>query len=514
MNRPSFDDPAAASLTEIRAALDAGHISSVELVDFYLDRIDAIDRSGPALNSIIAVNAKAREEAQRLDAERSRGAIRGALHGVPLLIKDNIETADPMTTTAGSLALAQNLAGRDAPCVARLRAAGAIVLGKANLSEWANIRSAHSISGWSAMGGLVKNPHVLDRSCSGSSSGSGAAIAAGLATAALGTETDGSVVGPASLCGVVGLKPTVGLVSRTHLVPISASQDTIGPMTKSVADTALLLTIMAGRDRADRSTASADKRRADYVSALSPHALRGARLGVWRPRRMSDASFAVFDAACEAMRKQGAELIALEKFRTPKGLFANEFQVFLTELKSGLNAYLATTPATVASRSLADLIAFNRSEPRELALFGQDLFEAAEATRGLDDKAYKKALASSRRMARRALDGALAEHRLDAIVTITAGPSWRIDRACGDGGSGESSTLPAVAGYPHLTLPMGDVMGLPVGLSFIGPAWSEARLLALGHAFECATQVRKMPGFVPSLEMQAGKAFSRVAPSL
>jgi amidase len=241
MNRSSFDDPAAASLTEIQAALDAGHISSVELVDFYLDRIDAIDRSGPTLNSIIADNAKAREEAQRLDAERSRGAIRGALHGVPLLIKDNIETVDPMATTAGSLALAKNVGGRDAPCVARLRAAGAIVLGKANLSEWANIRSAHSISGWSALGGLVKNPHVLDRSCSGSSSGSGAAIAAGLAAAALGSETDGSVVGPASLCGVVGLKPTVGLVSRTHIVPISASQDTAGPLTKSVSDAALLL---------------------------------------------------------------------------------------------------------------------------------------------------------------------------------------------------------------------------------------------------------------------------------
>jgi amidase len=285
-------------------------------------------------------------------------------------------------------------------------------------------------------------------------------------------------------------------------------------MTKSVADAALLLQIMAGRDRADRSTASADRRRADYANTLSPDALRGARLGVWRPRRMSDASFTVFDAACEAMRKQGAELVALEKFRTPKGLFANEFEVFLTELKSGLNAYLATTPAAVVTRTLADVVAFNKSEPRELALFGQDLFEAAEATRGLDDETYKKALASSRRMARKALDSALSQHRLDAIVTITAGPSWRIDLACGDGGSGESSTLPAVAGYPHLTLPMGDVMGLPVGMSFIGPAWSEARLLALGHALERVTQARKMPKFLPTLEAEAKKEFARVAPSL
>lgn len=454
---------------------------------------------------MIATNPDAISEAATLDQERHGGRLRGTLHGIPLLIKDNIETADEMPTTAGSLALKDNLTHRDAPCVARLKRAGAIILGKANLSEWANIRSDQSISGWSAIGGLTRNPHVLDRNTSGSSSGSAAAVAAGLAAGALGTETDGSVTSPAEVCGIVGMKPTVGLVSRTHVIPISASQDTPGPMTSTVRDAALLLGVIAGRDPADSVTSAADRHRIDYEAALLDSALNGTRLGVWRPRRVSQTTLAVFDSALEVLRARGAELIQLEGFRAPKNLDALEFEVLLTELKDGLNAYLATAPRTNAVRSLADVIAFNRGEPRELLLFGQEFFERAEATKGLADPAYRKARAGSRRMARRILDRSIVEHRLDALVTPTGGPAWRIDIVRGDDHSGESTSLPAVAGYPHLTVPMGAVGILPVGLSFIGPAWSEARLLALGHAFEVSAGARRAPKFLPSLEEGASE---------
>jgi amidase len=513
MNESEKHDPASCAIADLKADLEAKRASSVELVAFYLDRIARIDRVGPTLNSVIAVNPSARADATERDAERKKGVLRGPLHGIPILIKDNIETADPVPTTAGSLALKDNRTGRDAPCVARLRAAGAIILGKANLSEWANIRSNRSVSGWSAVGGLVRNPHVLDRSCSGSSSGSAAAVAAGLAAAAIGTETDGSIVSPSDVCGIVGLKPTVGLVSRTHVVPISSSQDTPGPMTRSVADAALLLAAMAGRDAADRATASADGRRVDYGAALSKDALNGARLGVWRPRRAAPATLAVFDAALEVLRACGAELVVLAAFRRPKKIGTLEMQVLLTELKAGLNFYLTTTPLSVKTRTVADIIAFNRGEPRELALFGQELFEAAELTHGLKDPAYRTALKNSRRMARRRLDAAFDGQRLDAIVTVTGGPSWRFDLVRGDNNSsGESTTLPAVAGYPHLTVPMGDVKGLPLGLSFIGAAWSEARILTLGYAFEQATMVRMTPRFLPSLEDEAARDFARFVP--
>jgi amidase len=497
-------------MTELATALDAGRITSEELVWFYGARVAALDRAGPTLNSVIALNPEAVDVARALDQERADRGPRGLLHGIPILIKDNIETADPIATTAGSLALKDNITGRDAPCVARLRSAGAIILGKANLSEWANIRSENSISGWSAIGGLVRNPHALDRSACGSSSGSGAAIAAGLAAAALGTETDGSVTCPADVCGIVGLKPTVGLISRTRIIPISASQDTPGPMTRSVADAAALLDVMAGRDPADRATSMADKKRGDYTISLSADALKGARLGVWRQRHASADAQAVFDAAVETMRKCGAEPIVLKDFRVPKNLGALEWQVLLTELKAGLNAYLATTPPGVTTRTLANVIEFNKNEVRELCLFGQESFEASEATAGLSDPAYKKALSGSRRLARRTLDSAFAEHKLDAIVTITAGPSWRFDLVRGEGGTSQSTTLPAVSGYPHLTVPMGDVKGLPVGLSFIGPAWSEARLLALGHAFELAAGVKLAPKFVESLESRTEREFARL----
>jgi amidase len=512
MNNTEKHDPASCAIADLNADLEAKRVSSAELVAFYLDRITRIDCSGPALNSVIAVNPGARADATERDAERQNGLVRGPLHGIPILIKDNIETADPVPTTAGSLALKDNVTRRDAPCVARLRAAGAVILGKANLSEWANIRSNRSVSGWSAVGGLVRNPHVLDRSCSGSSSGSASAVAAGLAAAAVGTETDGSIVSPSDVCGIVGLKPTVGLVSRTHVVPIAASQDTPGPMTRCVADAALLLAAMAGRDPADRATAAADGRRAEYGAALSKGALNGARLGVWRPRRAAPATLGRFDDALDALREGGADLVMFPDFRRPKKIGALEMQVLLTELKAGLDFYLTTTPLSVKTRTLADIIAFNRGEPRELALFGQELFEAAALTHGSKDLGYRAALRNSRRMARRRLDAALIGHKLDAIVTVTGAPSWRVDLVRGDdNSSGESTTLPAVAGYPHLTVPMGDVKGLPLGLSFIGPAWSDARLLSLGYAFEQATKARLAPKFLPSLEDDAARDFARLS---
>ncbi len=426
----------------------------------------------------------------------------GPLHGLPILIKDNIETADPMPTTAGSLALKDNVTGRDAPLVARLRAAGAVILGKTNLSEWANIRSTHSISGWSAVGGLTRNPYALDRNACGSSSGSGAAVAAGLAFAAVGTETDGSITCPAAMNGVVGLKPTVGLVSRTHVVPISHSQDTPGPMARTVRDAALLLTAMSGSDPADSATRTADAHRTDYAAAIRPGALRGTRLGVLKfATGYSPATDAVFASAVDALRRQGAEVIEIADYKPPEKLGDDELLVLLTELKADLNAYLATTPAAVKMRTLADIIAFNRAEPRELALFDQDLFERAEATRGLADPAYVKARADSlRQVGAEGIDRLLALHKLDALIAPTTGPAWRTDVVGGDHDQGGAGSLAAIAGYPHLTVPMGYVRGLPVGLSFIGPAWSEAKLLGFGADFEQATHARRPPTFAASVE--------------
>ena len=504
-------EPFDRSIAELQSDLERNRVRSEDLVEMFRSRIQKIDQSSEQnapLNSIIAVNPDAEAQARALDAERRDGRTRGPLHGIPILVKDNIETKDRLATTAGSLALTQNFAQRDASCIARLREAGAVILGKANLSEWANFRSNGSISGWSAAGGLVRNPHVLDRSACGSSSGSAAAIAAGLATAAVGTETDGSIVCPAEVCGIVGLKPTVGLVSRARIIPISESQDTAGPMTRCVRDAAILLSAMAGRDRADRATSSADRRKVDYPASLDANALHGARLGVWRPRRATADVLALFDRALAAIEAQGAQLVPLPTFRSPKDLWSLELAVMLAEFKAGIDAYLATTPAEVTVRSLSDLIAFNDHEARELSLFGQELFETAERT-STSDPLYLRARATSRRRARRTLDAALAVNGLDAIATVTGGPSWRVDLARGDNHSGESSMLPAVAGYPHLTVPMGALRHLPVGMSFIGAAWSEARILALGYAFEQAIQARVMPTFIPSLEDVSAGALAR-----
>jgi amidase len=469
-----------------------------------LARIAELD---PRINAVLAVDPTAIEQARQLDRQRRA---RGALFGTPILVKDNIETAGPLPTTAGSLALAGNVTGRDAPLVAKLRAAGAVIVGKTSLSEWANIRASNSISGWSALGGQVRNPFALNRNPCGSSSGSGAAVAAGLVDIAIGTETDGSITCPASINGIVGFKPTVGLVSRRHIVPISHSQDTAGPMTRTVREAAQVMDAIAGSDPQDEATAEADAHRADYAAALRPDALRGVRLGVTR----FAAGFGtdeVFARALAVLRAQGAELVEITKFDELETIGKHELIVLLAELKADLDAYLATTPATVKTRTLADVIEFNRAHAREeMPLFGQDLFERAQASGGLDD-AWRDARAASLRLAGpEGIDRLLRENDVVALVGPTVSAAWLIDAVHGDqfpgGGAG---TLAAVAGYPHLTVPMGTVRGLPVGLSFIGPKWSDARILALGYAYEQAAAPPPLPQFLPSIEESA-----EVAPSL
>ena len=507
-------DVVEASIVQLAADMAAGTVTSEALVEAYRARIEAIDWAGPTLRSVICLNPNAIHEARAMDAERRAGRVRGPLHGVPLLIKDNVETGDGTATTAGSLALQHNVTGRDAPLVTRLKDAGAVILGKTNLSEWANIRSGRSLSGWSAVGGLCRNPYALDRSAGGSSSGTGSAIAASLAAAGVGTETDGSVTCPSSFAALVGLKPTVGLVSRTQVIPISASQDTPGPMARSVADAAILLTAMAGSDPADPATADADARRGDYLAALEGASLAGRRLGVLGyAARLAPSVDAVFAAAVATLKAAGAEVVDIEGFEPPHGFGKDEMTVLLTELKAGLNDYLATTPPAVACRTLAEVIAFNARSERELALFGQELFEQAQATGGLADPAYLKARADGLKMAGEdGLARLIADHRLDALIAPSYGPAWRVDAALGDHGWGSASRLPAIAGYPHLTAPMGQTAGMPLGLSFIGLPWTEAALLALGHAFECAAQARRPPTYRASLEAEpAFEAASRPA---
>jgi amidase len=497
------DDPAYGSITELQGRMTSGQATAESLTKAYLARVEAIDRKGPALHSVIALNPHALADARTLDAERKAGKVRGPLHGVPILIKDNIESADDTATTAGSLALKANVTNRDAPLVKRLTDAGAIILGKTNLSEWANYRSTRSISGWSAMGGLVKNPYALDRSACGSSAGTGAAIAAGLAGGGIGTETDGSITCPASLNGLVGLKPTVGLVSRTHIVPISATQDTAGPMTRNVADAAAILTAIAGSDPADPATAEADAHKTDYLKALDANALKGARIGVLRiTAGRSPQADAVFEQALTALKAAGAVPVEV-KAPDSDPIGAAEQIILRTEFKAGVNAYLASTdPAKVKTRTLADLIAFNTADPRELSLFGQEIFLASQAGPGLDDPAYLKAKADAHRLAGpEGIDRLLKENDLVALVAW-AGPTGVVDPINGSRSFGPPSALAAVAGYPHLTVPMGYVSGLPVGISFMGPAWSEAKLLSLGYAFEQATHARKNPTFPASVSLR------------
>jgi len=458
-----------------------------------LARARAIDGQ---LHSIIAIDPTAIAQARAVDQRRASGP----LAGKPVLIKDNIESAGPLPTTAGSLALINNVTGRDAPIVARMRASGMVILGKANLSEWANIRSSDSISGWSAVGGQTRNSHALDRSPCGSSSGPGAAVAAGIVDYAIGTETNGSITCPASVNGIVGFKPSVGLVSRTHIVPISVTQDTAGPMTRTVRHAAELLTAIAGTDPTDRATAEADRRKTNYAAGLGAGSLNGKRLGVMRFASGFGTDMA-FAHALTVLRAYGAEIIEIKELgagaKRPRPL-----EVLLPEFKAGLNAYLAATPSSVKTRTLADVIAFNKATPRELGLFGQDLFEKAEATRGYDEPGYREAREEGIAFAgRNGIDRLLKSHKLDALVGPTRAAAWPIDAVHGDqypGGSG--GYLAAIAGYPHLTVPMGHVKGLPVGLSFIGGKWDDAKILSLGFAYEQARGPLAGPNFWRSIE--------------
>ena len=490
-------------IATLQADMAAGRVSSAELVRAYIARIDALDRAGPRLGAVIAVNPNAFADAAALDAERKTRRARGPLHGIPILVKDNIETADPMSTTAGSLALAGNVTHRDAPLVARLRAAGAVILGKTNLSDWANFRSSNSIWGWSGVGGLVKNPYVLNRNACGSSSGSGAAVAASLAAAAIGTETNGSLVCPGSFTGIVSFKPTVGLVSRTHVVPISHSQDTAGPMARSVADAALVLNAISGSDAADAVTKDADAKKSDFA-ALSGASLRGKRLGVLLPSpgALPAQTEKRLGEALAALTAQGAQIVTIKDFVAPP-VSDDEHLVLQYEFKSNLNAYLASTP-TGTVRSLSDLIAFNAASPRETALFGQNILIESQARGDLNDPIYVHARDELKSLTTAALDDLFTRYHLDAVIRPTQGPAFLTDSIRSAGyGSPDSASLPSEAGYPHLTVPMGYDHGLPVGLSFIGPAWSDAAMLALGHTFEQATHARKAPNYLPSLEAAA-----------
>jgi amidase len=477
----STGDAAVENLSE---ALAAGRLTAVELADFYLARIDSIN---PQLRAVITVSGDVAAEAAQSDTRRAAGTVRGPLDGVPVLIKDNVATAG-LPATAGSPAL-QQAAADDAFLVGRLRAAGAVILGKANLSEWANFRSRPSSSGLSTLGGQAMNPHGSGRSPSGSSSGSAVAVAAGLAPLAVGTETDGSIVSPSGVCGVVGIKPTLGLVSRTGIVPISAAQDTAGPMARTVASAAALLTAMAGADPADHATAAAAGNATDYTAFLDAGAVAGARLGVWRAGSApaDAATVAVLDSALAVLSSHGAELVDPVELADADKLAEPEFAALTHEFKHDINAYLSWL-AGEHPADLAGLIEFNNRNAAEvLSNFGQELFEAAEATSGdLTDAGYLEARSAAQRIARSGLDAALGVHRLDAVIALTGHPAWLVDHVLGDYHSWGTSGPAAVSGYPSITVPAGLVRGLPVGISFIGPAWSEPRLIAMAHAFELA----------------------------
>ena len=491
------------SVDDLRRAMASGETTSRALTQAYLRRIDALDRQGPAVNSVIELNPDALDIAERLDQERQAGGVRGPLHGIPVLIKDNIDTADRMKTTAGSLALVDARPARDAFLVTRLRQAGAVILGKTNLSEWANFRSNDSTSGWSGRGGLTRNPYALDRNGCGSSTGSGVAVAASLCAVAVGTETDGSIICPSSRNGIVGIKPTVGLVSRSGIIPISATQDTAGPMARSVADAAILLGALAGVDRRDGATARARVAK-DYREYLQVDGLQGKRIGVMRNFFGFDKRVdALMEQAIEAIEAAGATVVERANLAT-RGQFGQaEFEVLLFEFKAGLNAYLATLGPDAPVKTLADVIAFNDAHAStELQYFGQDLFTQAQAKGPLTDKVYLSAKAKARRLSRvEGLDKTLAAHKLDALIAPSGGPAWLTDLINGDYGTGGSSGPAAVAGYPSVTVPAGFVRGLPVGVSFIGPAWSEGALLGMAYAYEQRTRLRRPPEYLPSAEI-------------
>jgi amidase len=492
------------TVAELQRGMEEGRWSAGRITELYLERIEAVDRGGPAVNSVIVPNPDAGTAAETLDKERRAGKVRGPLHGIPVLLKDNIEAGGSMETTAGSLALAGEPAGRDAFLVDRLRSAGAVILGKANLSEWANFRSERSSSGWSAVGGQTRNPYALDRNPCGSSSGSAAAVAANLTALAVGTETDGSVVCPSTANGIVGFNPTLGLVSRTGIVPIAHSQDTAGPMARSVSDAALLLGGMVGVDPRDLATEGSRERvHADYARFLDPRGLEGARIGVARERfGFHEKVDALMEGALEVMKAAGAEIIDPTDLDL-EDVGDNEYTVLLYEFKADLDDYLASRGNTSRVKSLEDLIAFNEeNRDREMPYFQQEIFHLAQEKGGLEDKEYREARELCVRKTRdEGIDRLVGEHRLDAIVAPTGGPAWKTDLINGDHFGGGSSRAAAVAGYPNVTVPAGFVFGLPVGISFFGVAWSEPTLLKIAYAFEQATGHREPPKFLPQADL-------------
>jgi amidase len=496
------------SIEQLARQIQAGRLSSETLVHFDLNRIRLLDQNGPTLRAVISINPDAVAQARALDEERRAHGVRGPLHGIPILIKDNIETQDKMPTTAGSLALLQNQAAADASVVAALRAAGAVILGKTNLSEWANYRSTQAISGWSAVGGLTRNPYVLDRTACGSSAGSGVAVAAGMSVAAIGSETDGSVTCPSSMNGLVGLKPTLNLISQQGIVPIAKSQDTAGPMARSVGDVAILLTQIVRHAATPCALPDGDCARVDYSTGLDANGLRGKRIGVLRMKSGVSAELnQLYERALSHLRAAGAMLFEVSPPDMQPIRDAEE-TVLMNEFKTGIDAYLASTPAGVKTRNLQQLIDFDRASPYEMTVFGQEIFVQSVVKPGIEDAGYLDAQRNARRLAGQdGIDRMLQEQQLDLLVGITTTPAWRVDRVYGDTDAPSNTALAAVAGYPHLTVPMGQVQELPVGLSFIGTAWSEPALLAAGFAYESRENGFTPPKFIPTLEVPGGADF-------
>ncbi|MGD8428310.1 MAG: amidase, partial [Balneolaceae bacterium] len=491
------------TVDELLRGMESGEYTAESITKLYLDRVDEIDAAGPTLNAVIEVNPDALEIARQLDKERDAGKIRGPLHGIPVMIKDNIETGDKMMTTAGALALQGNVADKDSWVAQKLREAGAIILAKTNLSEWANFRSTRSSSGWSARGGQTRNPNVLDRSPCGSSSGSGAAVSANLCTIAIGTETNGSVVCPSSSNGVVGIKPTLGLWSRSGIIPLSHSQDTAGPMARTVRDAAILLGAITGVDPRDEITAeSKGNSYSDYTQFLEAGGLKGARLGIARNffgfhKETDD----VMNSAIEAMKEAGAVIVDPANYEPKEEMDDAEFDVLLYEFKADLNSYLKGANPKVSVKTLADIIEFNKAHKEEsMPYFGQDILEMAEKKGPLSSPDYKKALAKVRRISRdQGIDATMKKHNLDAIVAPTGGPAWTIDVVNGDHFGGGSSSPAAESGYPNITVPAGYIHDLPVGISFFGAPWTEPKLIKYAYAFEQVTQARRKPAFRPSI---------------
>ena len=493
-------------ISELQDGMKSGKYNARRILEKYLARIEAIDRHGPSLNGVIETNPDALAIAEALDKERKEKGLRGPLHGIPVLIKDNIDTADKMMTTAGSLALVGSKPPKDSGVAQKLREAGAVIVGKTNLSEWANIRSDHSTSGWSGRGGLTKNPYALDRNACGSSSGSGASVSANLCAAAIGTETDGSIVCPSNANGVVGIKPTVGLVSRTGIIPISHTQDGAGPMCRSVRDAAIVLGALTGVDPEDDATAASQgKSYTDYTQFLKAEGLRGARIGVVRKNFGFSARVdKVMESALEVMKKEGATLVDPAEIDSAGKWRDTEFTGFLYELKADLNAYLARLGPGAPVKTLKEIIDFNeRNKEKEMPYFGQEIFLKSEEKGPLTSQEYVEAMAKNRQLARKeGIDATMDKDNLDALVAPTGGPAWITDLVNGDHYGGGSSSAAAVAGYPNVTVPAGFIFGLPVGISFFGRAWSEPVLIRLAYAFEQATKVRKAPRFLPTADLR------------